>query len=247
MEASLEELDAATERCRLDELAVFPEDVDVPINNVMSLWKESSGMHLDDADDLLDQLAGLSLVRTLDLGTRTVRLHDNTLWYVRARMTQIQLRAAHATMVRVIENACDGDLAALPAGEAYFWHHILRHLHEAGDERRAECLLIEYNWIKARLRATGARGLLGAYSQELTNPAAQLTGRALRLAFAALTLNPHELPNQIFGRLGDINSPDIVALVNRARSTRIFGYTRVGRGLRLLTPSTCESPNIRFL
>jgi hypothetical protein len=82
VEASLEELDPA-ERDRFAELAVLPEDQDVPLEIILGLWAETGALDEDETDDLVVRLDGFSLLQDLDLGKRTLRLHDNIAWYLR--------------------------------------------------------------------------------------------------------------------------------------------------------------------
>ena len=85
VEASLEDLDA-DELARLCELAVLPEDENVPLDVVEALWAETGGLDEDDADDLVQRFDALSLLQSLDRGARTLRLHDNMIWYLRDRI-----------------------------------------------------------------------------------------------------------------------------------------------------------------
>ncbi|HQR34385.1 MAG TPA: NB-ARC domain-containing protein, partial [Blastocatellia bacterium] len=68
---SLEQL-TAEERERFFELAIFPEDIYVPMATLEQYWR------LDDldTDDLCDRLYECSLLLEFDLGLRVIRLHD---------------------------------------------------------------------------------------------------------------------------------------------------------------------------
>jgi hypothetical protein len=83
--ASVEDLDAA-EAMRFGELAILPEDEDVPLSVVEALWAETGGVDEDGTDDLVRRLDALSLLQSLDLGARTLRLHDNIIWYLRDKI-----------------------------------------------------------------------------------------------------------------------------------------------------------------
>ena len=61
---------------RYDELAVFPEDVEVPIATIARLWAGIAEVDGIDARDLLKHLYSLALLQALDLKRGTVRLHD---------------------------------------------------------------------------------------------------------------------------------------------------------------------------
>jgi len=105
VEASLADLDLS-ECARFAELAVLPEDQDVPLTTINDLWAETGGLDADETDDLVDRLAGLSLLQDLDLGRRTLRLHDNIAWYLLDRIGSDACRTAHAAMVRALSKSC---------------------------------------------------------------------------------------------------------------------------------------------
>ncbi len=202
IEASTLELDAG-EAERFAELAVLPEDEDVPLDIVGALWAETGGLDEDAADDLVRRLDALSLLQSLDLGGRTLRLHDNILWYLRDRLGAERLKAAHAAMVRALRARCGGEWSALPQYQSYDWRFLILHLRGAGDDRTADTLLSDYTWIRARLHATDARSLYGSYLPESADGDVRRIGRAIGLSLPALMADKRELACQLFGRLGD--------------------------------------------
>ena len=188
VDASLEDLDEA-ERARFEELAVIPEDVDAPIETVARFWERTGGLDEDEADDLLERLASLSLLQGLDLGSRTVRLHDNMKWLLRDRMGPERLAAAHGAMADAIVQSADAGWSGLPADDLYGWRFGPGHLRAGGREAEADALLLNYGWIKGRLTAAGAQGLLEAWRPEPEDAEARLVGTRGRIvspgAFAA--------------------------------------------------------------
>jgi hypothetical protein len=70
------ELLAPGEQVRFRELAVFPEDTDVPVGICARFWRETGRLDEIDTEDLLQKLFGCSLLLGLDLEARTFRLHD---------------------------------------------------------------------------------------------------------------------------------------------------------------------------
>ena len=88
------------------------------------------------------------------------------IWYLRDRIGAEGCRATHAAMVRSIRTRCDGRWETLPPEEVYGWRFLIRHLRGAGQDDEADRLLTDYAWIKAKLRASGARGLFDSYLPE---------------------------------------------------------------------------------
>ncbi len=206
VEASLEDL-PPDELAKLGELAVLPEDAAVPLSVVEALWRETGGLDADETDNLMRRLHGLSLLQSLDLADRTLRLHDNMIWYLRDQIGAEGCRAAHAAMVRAMRTQCDGRWETLSPGHVYGWQFLIRHLRGAGQDVEADRLLTDYAWLKVKLRAAGGSELLGSYLPESNNDGVRLIGRAIALSLPALGANTRELPRQIFGRLASSRIP----------------------------------------
>jgi hypothetical protein len=153
--ASVEDLDTA-EVMRFGELAILPEDENVPLSVIEALWAQTGGVDEDRTDDLVRRLDALSLLQSLDLGARTLRLHDNIIWYLRDKIGAEGWRTAHAAMVQAIGRFCGGRWETLPPADAYGWRFLIRHLRGAGRDEEADQLLTNYAWIKAKLRVSGA-------------------------------------------------------------------------------------------
>src|SRR6266496_253328 len=115
---------SADDRMRYRELAIFPEDTDIPLATVQTLWR------LDDIDteDTCERLYRLSLLLRYDLATRTIRLHD----VIRNYLQQVvgdELPALHA---RLLDIYALKHWADLPHDEPYLWDHLAGHLVAAG-------------------------------------------------------------------------------------------------------------------
>jgi len=158
VEASLEDL-SASDSARFSELSVLPEDEDVPLHIVGALWAETGDLDEDETDDLVQHFHSLSLFQNLDLGARTMRLHDNMLWYLRDRIGPEGYQTAHTAMVRAIGIACGSVWDRLPVTHRYGWRFLIHHLRAAGQDEEADKLLTDYSWIQAKLHATDARAL----------------------------------------------------------------------------------------
>lgn len=97
----------AEERARYYELTVFPEDVDVPLAALETLWAATGGLDDFDTEELVQMLADRSLVQHLDLSTRTLRLHDIVRNYLEEQLPD--LPALHARLVEVYGARCERD------------------------------------------------------------------------------------------------------------------------------------------
>lgn len=200
VDASLEDL-TEEERSRFEELAIVPEDEDVPVGYVGALWARTGDLDEFATDELLVSLRSLSLLQRLDLGEGIVRLHDNMKWLLRDRLGAERLTAAHGAMADAVRARAGGDWAALPREDRYGWRNGLEHLRAEGRIEEANGLLTSFRWIEAKLRVDGAQALVEAYRSESTNDDAELVGRALAMSTPALSRWPDQLALQIIGRL----------------------------------------------
>jgi WD40 repeat protein len=220
LEPSLEEL--GPDLPRFCDLAVLPEDEDVPLGVIADLWRETANLDPDDAEDLFPRFDGMSLLQSLDLNARTLSLHDNLLWYMRDRVGAEARRITHAAMVRAIAAQCNENWAQLPSSHQYGWRNQICHLRAAGQDADADRLLTDYAWIKTKLEFSNAQSLFESYLPQATTEPARLTGRAIALSVPTLAADKRELARQLYGRLGNMPDACISRLVETARNDPNF-------------------------
>lgn len=77
---------SSTERARYNELAVFPEDVNIPLSTLGKFWANTGAAeNFDvefDTEELCTRLNRLSLLHTFDSKARYIRLHDVVRYYL---------------------------------------------------------------------------------------------------------------------------------------------------------------------
>jgi hypothetical protein len=168
-------------RARFSELAVFPEDADVPIGIAARLWKQTAGLDKFDTEDLLSDLSRLSLLLSRDLDRRTFRLHDTIRQFLCDMPGKDGLIAQHQLV-----GALDGIGAAPQALDdltrRYFYLNLPHHLADAGERIRLDALLTDPAWLKAKLEAIGnPASLVSDYERYGDGELQKFIGRTLRL------------------------------------------------------------------
>jgi WD40 repeat protein len=204
IEVSLDQL-ADDERVRYTELAIFPEDVAIPLTTISALW----GMDEFDTESLALRLGDLSLVK-LDLQTITIRLHDVMRQYLAESLDQ-----AAPLHVRLLD--AWGDLHHLP--DVYAWRWVAYHLTRADRLGSLRGLLLDFEWLRSKLEATDTNAVIGDFELLPDDQDLRVIQGAFRLAAHVLSEAPDQLPCQLLGRLGTFSSPAIRTLLERARST----------------------------
>src|SRR6266700_1715729 len=113
---------------RYQELAVFPEDVAIPLATLEKLWGATGGLDDFDTEELCQTLYQHSLLLTFDLATRTIRLHDVIRNYLQKAFSDM-LPALHA---HLLDAYALTHWADLPENEPYLWDHLAGHLVASG-------------------------------------------------------------------------------------------------------------------
>jgi WD40 repeat protein len=164
LEVSLHHLAQATHRQfqaveRYQELAVFPEDTDIPIRTISLFWQGSGGFHAWETNALCICLHQLSLVLICDLGKGIVRLHDVLRSYLQHR-AQAMLPTLHA---RLLSAAWQGlglqRWAELPATQKYLWQYLVFHLCQAGDFDTLYTTLSDLGYLARKALYAGVTAL----------------------------------------------------------------------------------------
>jgi len=225
---------APAERDRYLELAVFPEDVPVPVEVIARLWWHTGGLDAAESERLLARLDRKALLNLQGEGStgRTVALHDLQQDYLRLRVDD--LPGLHGRFL----DACRSGLrlpadpagwAAVPADAPYIWPQLAMHLAAAGRHEELEACLLSRDWIAARL-ASETRVVAGRASAQLAALARDYTAlpagsvarqvwRALRMSSHVLVTHPEALDQMLYGRLGDLADPQARRLAQEALDT----------------------------
>jgi WD40 repeat protein len=210
------ELLAPTERDRFRDLAVFPEDADVPIGIIARLWREVSDLDEIDTEDLLQRLLKLSLLLTLELDRRTCRLHDVVRAYLQHEVGREALSVLNRKLICALRESEKNGLTD-PAERDYFYLNLPMHLAEAGDQVTLDGLLLDPAWMRDKLTATSPQLLLADYSRFGHGRAHDVVRRTLDLITSMLARDPSQLEAQLLGRLGEWDDAGIATLLRHLR------------------------------
>ena len=159
------------DRARLLELAVFPEDVHVPVAVIALLWAQTGQLTEQATRDLVKSFEEKALLYLSDQADGSeasptvvpgVSFHD--LQHDFLRLSIEDLGATHAALVAAYWPR-DADLPVIPAGERYIWERIGYHLAGADMTDQLRALLLNPAWLAAKLAATDIAGLLEDFAR----------------------------------------------------------------------------------
>ncbi len=229
--ASLDTLNAE-HTSRFLELAIFPEDTDVPYTSIVLYWAETAGMDERATFNLLDRLKRMSLVKgalvkdvdptsKAETPRPAVRLHDVIRSYTRdpARTKSDALADLNRRFWKAHVDAGERAFAEGTALAKYAFERLPWHLHEAGERKALDALLLDPGWLRAKLEVTRSpQNLVADYEQFGNGQMQSLIGRTLRLTTRILARDPRQLGAQLAGRLMANTAPEAAAFVASARS-----------------------------
>ncbi len=129
IQVSLELLDQ-NQQSRYTELAIFPEDINIPLDVIERLWAATGNLDDFDTEELCNQLHSMSLLSALDLTSRRTRLHKVMRSYLMYQQPA-QLPEIHNKFIKACHKSVDA-WARLPSSETYLWTHLAFHLLGAG-------------------------------------------------------------------------------------------------------------------
>jgi WD40 repeat protein len=173
---------------RAAEMSVFPEDVPIPMRVLGDLWKLAE---LDVEEEVARPLANLSLLRW-NRDADAVQLHDMI-------RRALQERLVGPAMVHRKLIDAWGDPYRLP--HDYAWRWFGWHCMGARDEPRLHKLLLDFDWLRAKLAATDTNALLSDFDHIGSDPLADLLQRACRLSTYVLARDKSQLAGQLLARI----------------------------------------------
>ncbi|MGH7598278.1 MAG: hypothetical protein ACREOI_18135, partial [bacterium] len=206
LEASLQMLDEGG-RQRYFELAIFPEDVNIPLATLEKLWS-AAGYKPIHTEKLCEKLHKLSLLLQFDLSDRTIRLHDVMRQYL-VQKIGADLPKLHGRFLKIYRFSSHSKWVDLPLDESHLWHHLAYHLVQSNQTETLRQLLLDYNWLKHKLAVCEVNELLTDYDLLPEDRELRLVQNALRLSANQLTRDRQQLPAHLVGRLIGQTSPRI--------------------------------------
>ena len=209
IDVSLNALEAGV-AARFCELGVFPADLPIPEGALESLWHYD----INQCRQISDRPTDASLA-TQDQGGRLI-LHDLHREYACSRLGDGCLLEAHEKLLRGYEAKCNGIWGAGP-DDGYFFAYLTYHLVRAGRRHELAPLLVDLDWMQARLLATRPQGLMQDYEFVAGNAELELIQDAISLSAHILQPCPAQLAEQLIVRLEGINSEVIRNLLSEAR------------------------------
>jgi WD40 repeat protein len=210
---------------RYHELVIFPREEPLAESAIARLWAGTAGLKPREARKLLTELRDHALIQANDT------LHDLQYDYLRARTTADERRGWHSVLV----DACGGPAqwATLPEEDEYGWRRLAYHLAHAGRLEDLRRLLGDGAYVQGKIARLGTAALQADLNLLADDPAIERLAGALRLGAHILDRAPHELPNQLIGRLG--LPPALQNLpANRAPCFRLETQTLTSPGGTLL-------------
>ena len=194
-------------RDRYVQLAVFDAKGPVPEAVLQLLW----GLDQQDTTAFVDGLAAKSLLR---VEADRVSLHDVQMDYL-VRCAAANLPALHDRLLTAYRGQCHGSWAGGP-DDGYFRQHLARHLYCADRLPELQALLLDLDWMNAKLTTGTVPGLLADYDSLPLDPVLRQVAGALMLSAHVLAHDPGQLPSQLMGRLGHQHDPQLRDLLQRA-------------------------------
>ena len=226
-------------RLRFGELAIFPEDVEIPIEIVQPLWLETGALDKFETEDLLLELYSLSLLSELDLDKRIVRLHDTTRYFLLSELDASDGAELHKILHTRLHHLSEvGGLSS--NAQLYFYTYLPFHLSGSCELELLDAVLSSPNWLQNKLDATSnPQSLIADYENFGTSELHVLIGYTLRLIAAIISKTTSQLLPQLLGRMMGIRSRQAESFIGAIRELISFPAL-----LPMYPTMTCAGPEI---
>ncbi len=200
-------------RDRYYDLAVFPEDTQIPERALQAYW-EPLGLDEYDVQDIIDTLLDSSLIRRNAMGR--INLHDLQHDFVSLHAKSDDISAFHKRFVNAYRNKCKGIWYEL-VDDGYIYDHLAYHLEKIKYFDELEQLLMHFKWLEAKLAQSGCYSLITDFDKISENSVLRLIQGALRLSTNILEKDNTELASQLHGRLDIFRNPMLKPLLDLAK------------------------------
>lgn len=199
------------EQQRYAELAIFPEDVEIPLVTVQKLWEATAEFDEFDTQELCLRFHNLSLLLDVNLATQRIRLHDVLRTYLLHAQTKEGISKSHGAF---LDSYGLTTWLELNRKEPYLWKWLSYHLVQAGRHKDLTTLLWRFDWLRSKLAATDVFRLLEDFERASVIGTLKTVMHAIQLSADAVQVDPQQLGGQLVGRLSHLTDSDIQSLLN---------------------------------
>jgi WD40 repeat protein len=221
------ELLSAAERDRYLDLAIFPEDVEIPLEVLELLWEATGEMDASAVLRLRTRLVRLRLLVGGWIANRpSVRIHDVLRAYLRHQLDAADLARRHQTflnsarrMLPAVPTPTSGAWWSMPDDAGYLWRHLPYHLREAELTDELAGVVCDLRWIEGKIAHLGTTVSVEADLATVATATARMLGRALGQASYLLTTisPPTALGATLASRLDGFSGIEHAAAAYRAQ------------------------------
>lgn len=185
-----------------------------------------AGLDAQATDDVLQDAQQFLSGQLNPTGTRYQLYHQSLANFLsdkdRAGEFWIDIDAFHWQIADDYAARCKDDWGQC---EGYGLRHLPAHLAAAGEGARLRALLLNFDWLQAKLDATDTNALIGDYDL-VTDSDLRLVQSALRLSAHVLVHDPRQLAGQLLGRLLSFKESAITALLLQVQQWRGAAWLR---------------------
>jgi hypothetical protein len=186
-------------------LAIFAPDVDIPVSAIEVVWRL-------DANETRNCLLTLDKIALLQVNLRSDTVRLNAL--VREQLAK-ELQEQAPLHERLL--AAWTDPHNLP--NKFAWQWLTYHMLHAGRAKEARSLLLDFNWIIAKVTATDLDALRADYTQFADDALISVVRQALGSGGVSTAA-------RLENGLGQATDPESVRLFHAARQWRIVHFQR---------------------
>jgi len=139
------------EYARYQELAIFPEGIDIPLATLQKLWNATGRIDDFDIEALCERFYTLSLLLRLDRQSGSIRLHD----VIRAYLLQKIGENFIALNGKLLDTYSLTRWAKLASNETYMWEYLAYHLVSAGRIGELIATVKDLSYLAAKIAIRG--------------------------------------------------------------------------------------------
>ncbi len=199
-------------------LSVFGDYSRIPQSVVLMLWHYLYHLTDNEAIDFIDELAEKGLLQIEKTASeRYLILHSFQRAYLFA---DAELDKLHDHLLAAYRLHCEQHGWITGPKDGYFFENLCMHLHYAKRDNEVKSLLLDFNWIQAKLQATSIQAVLNDYDL-IENKDIEAFKNILSEAAVVLGMHKEELPVQLLERLwcNDAlrKNNEIQSLINQAQ------------------------------